>query len=95
MLSTDDIIFNLLLDEQTNNPESLISDFNIQYPNKRVAEESNSIFVAGVSSENNQIGYEFSQFRDLVEILIVTKQLDYEKAQRICCRKFLNHQFLF
>ena len=59
MLSTDNIIFDLLLDEQTNNPDSLLSDFLIQYPNKRVAEESNSIFIACVSSENNQTGYEF------------------------------------
>ena len=82
MLETDNIILNLLLEEKTNGNQ-LLKHFHIQYPNKRVAEESNSIFVASVSSENNIDGFTFSTFRDLVEILIVTKQKDYSKAIHI------------
>lgn len=82
MLETDNIILKLLIDEK-NNGNILLKHFHIQYPTKRVAEESNSIFVACVSSENNIDGFAFSTFRDLVEILIVTKQKDYDKAIKI------------
>lgn len=79
MLETDEIILNLLLDEKKKgNP--LLKNFHIQYPSKKVAEDSNNIFVACVSSENNIDGFDFSTFTDLVEILIVTKQKDYKKA---------------
>lgn len=79
MLNLDTIILNLLQTEKQNG-NTLLKHFHIQYPNKRVAEQSNSIFVATVSSENNLDGFDFSSFRDLVEILIVTKQKDYSKA---------------
>lgn len=82
MLETDNIILKLLIDEKKNGNE-LLKHFHIQHPSKRVAEESNSIFVACVSSENNIDGFTFSTFRDLVEILIVTKQKDYSKAIKI------------
>jgi len=79
MLNLDNIILNILTNEK-NNGNNLLKHFHIQHPSKRVAEESNSIFVACVSSENNIDGFDFSSFRDLVEILIVTKQEDYSKA---------------
>lgn len=79
MLSTDETILNILQTEKKNG-NKLLQHFLIQHPSKRVAEESNSIFVACVSSENREDGFEFSSFQDLVEILIVTKQKDYRKA---------------
>lgn len=79
MLDTDEIILNILNTAKTNGNQ-LLQHFHIQYPNKRIAEESNSIFIATVSSENNIDGFDFSTFTDLVEILIVTKQEDYRKA---------------
>lgn len=79
MLSADETILNILSEEKKNGNQ-LLKHFHIQHPSKRVAEESNSIFVATVSSENRLDGFDFSSFRDLVEILIVTKQKDYRKA---------------
>ena len=79
MLDTDEIILNILNTAKSNGNQ-LLKHFHIQYPNKRIAEESNSIFIATVSSENNIDGFDFSTFTDLVEILIVTKQEDYRKA---------------
>lgn len=79
MLDTDEIILNILNTAKSNGNQ-LLQHFHIQHPNKRIAEESNSIFIATVSSENNIDGFTFSTFTDLVEILIVTKQKEYEKA---------------
>ena len=79
MLETDEIILGILQTAKTNGNQ-LLKHFHIQHPNKRIAEESNSIFIATVSSENNIDGFTFSTFTDLVEILIVTKQKEYEKA---------------
>ena len=82
MLELDNIILEILTTEK-NKGNTLLKHFLIQHPSKRIAEESNSIFVACVSTENNIDGFDFSSFRDLVEILIVTKQQDYNKAIRI------------
>ena len=79
MLNIDETILQILQTEKKSGNQ-LLKHFHIQHPSKRVMEESNSIFVATVSSENNQDGFDFSSFRDLVEILIVTKQKDYYKA---------------
>lgn len=79
MLSTDSIILNILQTAKSNG-DSLLEDFHISYPSEQVAEEANSIFVAVMSAENNIDGFDFQTFTDLVEILIVTKQRDYEDA---------------
>ncbi len=79
MLSTDQIIVNIL-DTARNSGDSLLEDFHISYPSNQVAEESNSIFVAVVSAENNTVGMDFQTYTDLVEILVVTKQVEYEDA---------------
>ena len=79
MLSSDVIIRDILTNAK-NSGNSLLEPFHITYPTSKLAEESNSIFVACVSSENNIDGFEFNTFTDLVEILIVTKQKDYNKA---------------
>ena len=101
MLSTDEIILQILMDEKKAG-NTLLQHFHIQHPSKRVAEESNSIFVACVSSENNLEGYDFNTFKDLVEILIVTKQVDYTKAINIIktvskeiCRLIIKNQKKF
>lgn len=82
MLSTDTTILEILL-KAKNEGNPLLQHFHISYPNKQLAEENNTILIAAVSSENNLNGYEFEQFKDLVEILIATKQKDNEKAIRI------------
>ena len=79
MLNIDETILQILQMEKKSGNQ-LLKHFHIQHPSKKVMEESNSIFVATVSSENNRDGFDFSSFRDLVEILIVTKQKDYYKA---------------
>lgn len=82
MLELDEIILKILHDAKRDN-NILLKHFIIQHPSKRVAQESNSIFIACVSSENNIDGFDFSTFRDLVEILIVTKQNEYDKAIKV------------
>ena len=82
MLSTDEIIINILLNAKKDGHE-LLKHFKIGFPSEQVAEESNSIFVASVDSENHSVGYDFQQFLDRVEVLIVTKNKDYQTAIRI------------
>ena len=101
MLSTDTTILEILNDAKKDGNQ-LLAPFIIQHPSKRVAEESNSIFVAVVSSENNLDGFDFNTFTDLVEILIVTKQQDYQLAIQIIktisyeiCRLIMENQHLF
>lgn len=82
MLSTDEIIVNILLNAKQKE-HNLLKHFKIGYPSQLIAEESNSIFVASVDSESNGIGYEHQSFVDRVEVLIVTKNKDYQKAIQI------------
>jgi len=82
MLQSDEIILNILLEAKKEGNE-LLSKFKIDYPNKVIAQESNSIFVGVVDSESHGEGFIHSEFRDLTEILIVTKQREYEKAIKI------------
>ena len=82
LLSTDEIILNVLSTAK-NEGNKLLEHFYISYPNNKVAEESNSIFIACVNSEHNLEGYDFTTFTDLVEILIVTKRRDYKEAVTI------------
>lgn len=82
MLSTDNTILNIL-NEAKINGNRLLEKFKISYPDKRLAQENNCILVAVVSAENNLNGFEFEQFKDLVEILVVTKQKENEKAIKI------------
>lgn len=79
MLSTDTIILEILNTEKKKG-NKLLNHFKISYPDKKLAQENNCILVAVVSTENQLNGFDFEQFRDLVEILIVTKQEDNRKA---------------
>ena len=79
MLSSDEIIYNILKNEQDNGNE-LLEHFHIQYPSKNVAEESNSIFVAVVSSEPSTEMLDSTEYRDLIEVLVVTKIKEYTDA---------------
>ena len=82
MLSSDVIIHDLLLKEkEKGNP--ILQHFHIQYPSKNVAKESNSIFVAVVSSEPSTEMLDSTEYRDLVEILVVTKIRDYMRAVKV------------
>ena len=79
MLSSDELIYNILIEAQKHgNP--ILEHFHIQYPSRKIAEESNSIFVAVVSSEPNTELFEATEYRDLVEVLVVTKIRDYRDA---------------
>ena len=82
MLNVDEIIMNILLDaKKEGNP--LISKFKLNYPSKKIAQESNSIFVATVNAEARDQGFEFATYLESAEILIVTKNKDYQTAMRI------------
>ena len=75
MLQSDEKILNILLSEkQNNNP--ILKPFKISYPNKSIAQPSNTIFVACVSYEEQGKGFEHIDGKDLVEILVVTKKKD-------------------
>ena len=80
MLSTDETIVNILLDAKTKEANPLLQYFKIGYASNQIAEESNSIFVASVDSQSNEIGFDYQTFTDRVEILIVTKNREYQKA---------------
>lgn len=82
MLNTDETILNILLTAK-NKGNQLLKHFKISYPDKALAEENNCILVAVVSAENNLTGFDSQTFKDLVEILIITKQKDNRKAIRI------------
>jgi len=82
MLQTDEIITQILLQAKQDGNE-LLQHFKIGYPSNQVAEESNSIFIASVDSENHSDGFDFNTFTDLVEVLIVTKNKEYLKAIQI------------
>lgn len=83
MLQSDEKILRILLEAKEADENELLKHFKISFPSQRVAQESNSIFVGAVDSESHLEGYEFSQFNDLVEILIVTKNRDYYEALTI------------
>jgi len=83
MLSTDTRILNALLESQKQGHE-LFKHYHINYPDKKLDDEINAIHVACVSAENNQALMDTSQsFTDLVEIIISTKKLSYEKAIQV------------
>jgi hypothetical protein len=82
MLATDEIILKILMDAKSEGND-LLKHFKINYPSNRVAEESNSIFIASVDSEANNIVFDAQSFVDRVEVLIVTKNREYQKAIRI------------
>ena len=79
MLSTDETILNILIDAKTEGNE-LLQYFKINYPSEKVSEESNSIFIATVDSESHTFAMDSQAFVDRVEVLIVTKNRDYQKA---------------
>ena len=82
MLLTDEIIVNILLKAKSEG-NKLLKHFKIGFPSKRVVQESNSIFVGAVDSESNLEGFDFSSFTDLVEVLIVVKNRDYQESVKI------------
>ena len=82
MLTTDEIILNILLDAKKEGND-LLQHFKINYPSDRVAEESNSIFIASVDAEGHTVAMDSQSFVDKVEVLIVTKNQEYQKAIRI------------
>lgn len=79
MLATDEIILQILMDAKSEGND-LLQYFKINYPSNRVAEESNSIFIASVDAEAHTISMEGQSFVDRVEVLIVTKNREYQKA---------------
>ena len=83
VLSTDEIIYNILTDAKENEDNPMLEYFQIRYPSEYSLKESNAIFVGVVDSETYQEGNDFSTYKDLVEILIVTKKRDYLEAMTI------------
>ena len=79
MLSTDEIIYSILTNEKKNGNQ-ILNHFQINYPSKKVASESNSIFIGVVSSEIHTEMTDASEYKDLIEILITTKIKDYKRA---------------
>ncbi|AMK16321.1 hypothetical protein YLM1_1766 [Methanobrevibacter olleyae] len=81
MLQTDEKILQILLDAKKDG-NSLLSNFKISYPNKRLAQNSNNIFVACVSYEDTSKGFHHIEGKDLVEIVIVTKKVDNKEVKQ-------------
>lgn len=81
MLQSDEKILRILLDSK-NNGNPLLKYFKISYPNKTIAQSSNSIFVATVSYEEKNKGFDHIEGKDLVEIVIVTKKVDNKQIKQ-------------
>lgn len=82
MLSSDELIYNLLTTAKTDgNP--LLEHFYISYPDKTIMRESNAIYIAVVSTEPSMELYDSTEYRDLVEILVSTKIKDYRRAVNV------------
>lgn len=81
MLQTDERILKILLEEKKEG-NKLLKHFKISYPNKKLAQQSNNIFVACVSYEENNKGFEHIEGKDLIEIVIVTKKVDNPKKKK-------------
>lgn len=79
MLASDEIIYNHLLQEKEDG-NKLLQYFHISYPSKNIARESNTIYVATVSSEPENETHTGTEYRDLIEILVATKIRDYQRA---------------
>ena len=79
MLESDEIIYNILQEAKEDGDE-VLKYFHLSYPNRRLAEENNCIYVGAVSSESLTEGFQFSQYHDLTEILITTKRVEYREA---------------
>lgn len=91
MLQTDEVILNILQDAK-NNGNELLSHFKLGFPSKQIAKETNSIFIASVDSESYKEGTEYSQFQDMVEILVVTKNRNYRESIdiiKVTCREII------
>ena len=82
MLHSDETILKILL-KAKNEDNPILKHFKISYPSKKVAQESNNIFIGAVDSESNIEGFDFSSFTDLVEVLIVTKNKTYSESIKI------------
>lgn len=76
MLTTDEKIVEILLNEKTNNNNPLLQHFKISYPNNTIAQMSNTIFVGVADYESKENGFDFDKGTDLVDILVVTKKVD-------------------
>lgn len=79
MLESDEKIFRILQTAKDDGDE-ILQYFHLSYPNRRLAEENNCIYVGAVSSESLNEGFMHSQYRDLTEIVITTKKVDYREA---------------
>ena len=82
MLSTDTQVLNVLLKAKEEG-NTLLSLFDIKYPDKSIESEKNGIHVACVTAENHKTGNDFQQFQDLVEIVITTRKLRYHEGVRV------------
>lgn len=79
MLSSDEIILNLLKEAQDNG-NRILQHFHISYPDKTIARESNSIYIGVVSTEPNTELFDATEYRDLVEVMVTTKIKDYRRS---------------
>ena len=76
MLSSDEKIVDILLYEKYENNNKLLQYFHIGYPSNKIAQTSNSIYVACVDYESKEQVLGADKGRDLVDILITTKKKD-------------------
>ena len=79
MLSSDETIYSVLKKAKKDGNQ-VLEHFQIMYPSKKVASESNTIFIGVVSSEIHTEMNNASEYKDLIEILITTKIKDYKRA---------------
>ena len=74
-------IYKLLKEAQAE--DEVLKRFNIQFPSRRIAESSNSIFVGLSEVRATERTHQSQHYEELIDIIIVTKQKKYFEASKI------------
>ena len=74
-------IYKLLKEAQQD--DDVLKHFNIQFPNRRIAESSNSIFIGLSEARADERTHQSQFYEELIDIIIVTKQKKYFEASKI------------
>lgn len=82
MLSSDVNIYNIL-QKAKNNKDELISEFSLEFPSEKMAEDSNTIFVGLMDSKPYKRTHQSQDYLEMVDIIVVTKINDYVTASRV------------
>lgn len=82
MLSSDVEVYNILQKAKNNN-DTLISNFSLEFPSEKMAQDSNTIFIGLMDSKPYNRTHQSQDYLEMVDIIVTTKKNDYIQASRI------------